>query len=45
VIRDHVYRPLVPRRKGVPTSEQPCQFMNCLRPIAEHERAVSGWRR
>lgn len=43
MIRDHVYRPpnhAKFRKSKLP--EPPCEFMNCGRSRAEHERAVSG---
>ena len=45
MIRGHVWRPMNDARKD---SDSPCQFMNCRRLKAEHQRAVSQvslWRR
>jgi hypothetical protein len=43
LIRDHVYRP--PAGANRHRLLLPCGYWNCRRPVAEHERAVSGWGR
>ena len=47
MITGHVWRPLLPTAYvdgtpafRLPVLDRPCEFMNCRRPRAEHERAV-----
>jgi hypothetical protein len=43
MIRDHVWRAMVPPRVGTSQRDTRCQFMNCRQPRTAHERVVSRW--
>lgn len=42
LVTDHLWRP--PKDSNRNHLDRPCAFMNCGRPVEEHERAVSGAR-
>lgn len=42
MITDHAYRYKGTQSGQAPRSERPCEYMNCRKSRAEHERAVSG---
>lgn len=47
LITSHVWRPPVGGQiaKRTRRLDRPCEYMNCRRPRAEHERSASGgWR-